>query len=352
MIPESRHHEIECVLRQRITSRRYAAGTRIPTRRKLIEEFSASALTLQRALDRLVELGFLVAKGAHGTFVCDQLPHQSTFAIVFADVPDGDTWNRFWGALLRESNAWTDGMGRRFEPYCLRGANASCAEYGRLAKDVADGLVAGILFTSRTYWLKDSPVLRAKIPRVVLGKEVDEVAHGMSIIDLELPEERLWSAFARHDRKRVAIVCNLNQEEAWQEQIAFLRVHHLTTRSEWLIGLPTDHRGARAARRVTRLLMSGRAEQRPDALLISDDNLVPHATAGIQDAGLHAPQDVVVLAHANFPNPTHSAVSCLRYGPDITKLLHKALDEMERVRQAGASSSGMRFPMDIRDTEG
>lgn len=351
MPPEPRHHEIEGILRQRISSRQYAAGSRIPTRRKLSEEFSASALTLQRALDRLVELGFLVAKGASGTFVCDRLPHQTTYAIVFADVPDGDTWNRFWGALLREAKAWADDMGRRFEPYCLRGADATCPEYGRLAKDVADGLVAGILFTSRTYWLNDSPVLRADIPRVVLGQEVDEVAHGMSIIDLELSVERLWSAFARYDRKRVAIVCNLNQEEAWQEQIATLRNHQLTTRSEWLIGLPVEHHGARTARRVTHLLMSGRADQRPDALLISDDNLVPHATAGIQDAGLHAPQDVVVLAHANFPNPTHSAVSSLRYGPDITKLLHKVLDEMARVRQAGGTSSGMLFPMDIRDAE-
>ncbi len=351
MLPVSRHHEIESILRQRISSRQYAAGSRIPTRRKLIEEFSASALTLQRALDRLIELGFLVAKGAHGTFVCDRLPHQSTYAIVFADAPDGDTWNRFWGALLREAKAWTDDMGRRFEPYCLRGANAGCPEYGRLAKDVADGLVAGILFTSRTYWLKDSPVLRAGIPRVVLGKEVDEVAHGMSIIDLELSEERLWSTFARYDRKRVAILCNLNQEEAWQEQVAYLRHHHLTTRAEWLIGLPIEPHGARAARRVTHLLMSGRPEQRPDALLISDDNLVPHATAGILDAGLHAPQDVIVLAHANFPSPTSSAVSSLRYGPDITKLLHQALAEMERVRKAGGTSSGMRFAMDIRDAE-
>jgi GntR family transcriptional regulator len=95
MLPEPRYHAIECILRQRISSRQYAVGSRIPTRRELSEEFSASAFTLQRALDRLVERGFLVAKGARGTFVCDRLPQQSTYAIVFADAPGGETWNRY-----------------------------------------------------------------------------------------------------------------------------------------------------------------------------------------------------------------------------------------------------------------
>jgi DNA-binding GntR family transcriptional regulator len=64
MLPNSRHHEIECILRQRISSGKYVAGSRIPIRRELIGEFSASALNPQRDLDRLVELGSLAAKGA------------------------------------------------------------------------------------------------------------------------------------------------------------------------------------------------------------------------------------------------------------------------------------------------
>ena len=76
--------------------------------------------------------------------------------------------------------------------------------------------------------------------------------------------------------------------------------------------------------------------QRPDCLLIVDDNLVPSATSGILDAGWQPPREVEVAAHANFPLTTHAAVPCLRYGLDAHELLRVAAEEIRRLNAGGA----------------
>ncbi len=57
-------------------------------------------------------------------------------------------------------------------------------------------------------------------------------------------------------------------------------------------------------RQLGRLLVQGAPGERPDGLVITDDNLVPDLTAGLAESGV---KDVVV-AHTNFPHPTPSAV--------------------------------------------
>lgn len=45
------------------------AGDRIPSERELAEKFSISRMTIRKAIDRLVDKGFLIRKGTSGTFI-------------------------------------------------------------------------------------------------------------------------------------------------------------------------------------------------------------------------------------------------------------------------------------------
>src|SRR5688500_20157421 len=76
---------IEGELRQRIQRGAYPAGSRMPPHRTLQRELGASSVTLQRAFDRLGELGYVVARGSRGTFVAKELPHTSHIGVVFPD---------------------------------------------------------------------------------------------------------------------------------------------------------------------------------------------------------------------------------------------------------------------------
>jgi DNA-binding LacI/PurR family transcriptional regulator len=72
--------------------------------------------------------------------------------------------------------------------------------------------------------------------------------------------------------------------------------------------------------------MFGGQSERPDALLILDDNLVEHATAGLIAAGVRVPEDLDVVAHCNFPWPTPSVLPLTRIGFNNTEVVRHCVD--------------------------
>jgi len=81
---------------------------------------------------------------------------------------------------------------------------------------------------------------------------------------------------------------------------------------------------ALSARRVVHLLLSG--QERPDALLVSDDDLLEAATQGVLDAGAGA--EVEVVSHANFPYPSTSLFPVKRLGFDLRAALGACLQNI------------------------
>src|SRR5207244_2676807 len=90
-----------------------------------------------------------------------------------------------------------------------------------------------------------------------------------------------------------------------------------------------------AARSVAHLLMSLAPEDRPDGLIISDDNLVEHAQAGLADAGVRIPDELDVVAHCNWPEPPASVLPVTRLGFDniaVMRTCTRLIDEQRSGR--------------------
>lgn len=98
------------------------------------------------------------------------------------------------------------------------------------------------------------------------------------------------------------------------------------------------------ARSSAHLLMAAPSGQRPDGLIVMDDNLVPQATAGLLDAGVLVPRDVVVVAHANFPHPTASAVPAYRLGYDVNAILDACVASLQAQRRGEATPDVVTVP--------
>lgn len=335
-----RRQEIEDELKRRIRTGVYPAAGRIPSRRELLQEFDVSPVTMQRALDQLTEQGFVVPQGSRGTFVADQLPNVARFALVFAEEPGKGAWNRFWSTVQREAAAWRDAAGRTFAPYFIAGEDPRAEAHRQLRADLAAGRLAGILFASNPWFLGESPIFSAPVPRVVIGGNRADVAR-FSASAIEWmegfgPTARMCERLVREGRRRIGAIVHRAYAEEWRTGMAEALRAGLEARPSWWVGLPPDPSNAMCARGMVRLLLDRPADQRPDALFIGDDNFVPHATAGIVDLGILAPGGISVLAHANYPTPTRSAVPCLRFGIDVRTLLQCALGELERLRQGDA----------------
>lgn len=343
---------IEVEVRRRIAEGRYPPGARMPSHRELQAELGASSVTLQRAFDALIEQGYVEPRGAQGTFVARLLPHRSTIAMVFPDEPGRGPWNRYWSTAKRVAEEWGGGD-VRFKIYCITGQRIDSAAHRRLCADVEAGVLAGILFINTPFYIADSPIFKSALPRVCLGgiEGRDMALYGYSVVQMsdgDVPA-RIVRRFAEAGRRRFAAIVALNMAaDLRNHYMSLLRNAGLETRTEWWLGLPVDPLGAASARTVAHLLMAGPERQRPDCLLITDDNLVPHATAGVVDAGLAGSGAVDIAAHANYPGPTIAALPCMRFGPDMTEQIRMAVAEVA-ARAAGGPARCVRVAQSLKD---
>lgn len=339
---------IERELRRRIQDGTYAAASRMPSHRVIQRELGASSVTLQRAFDRLAELGYVEPRGGQGTFVAAALPHVSRIALVFPEESGTGPWNRFWSTAKRVAEAWNGPT--RFQSYHIGNQQADSQGHQRLCRDFADGGFAGVVFMHAPTYIADSPLVTAAIPRVVIcGRRRDLERWRASVVEFDNGDllQEILARFAADGRRRLAGLTSQGLGFAERCQ-PFLRELRLETRPEWWVGLPVTPRAASCAHDVARLLFAGPARQRPDCLIISDDNLMPHAIAGIVAAGVAVPRELGIAAHANFPGPLPAPVPCLRYGADLEDILRAAADEIARLAAGGAPQS-VRIAPRIRD---
>lgn len=142
--------------------------------------------------------------------------------------------------------------------------------------------------------------------------------------------QRAFDLLAVRGRRRAAIITITGRSGSFLQSVREMaEARGIAMHPWWMQGVhPADLRWAANCARM--LLHSG--PDAPDALIIDDDNLVPTATAGIAAAGLRVPDDLEVVAHANFPWTTPSAVPATRFGTDVRQLIRTAVDIIERKR--------------------
>jgi hypothetical protein len=110
----------------------------------------------------------------------------------------------------------------------------------------------------------------------------------------------------------------------------------MQSRPHWQQSITPD--AAAWSKNLMQLLMNSSNSDRPDGLLISDDNLVPHATAGLLASGISIPGELDVVAHCNYPSMSLSMVRAKRIGFDARTILDQAILMVDKQRR-GVSGS-------------
>jgi len=334
-------HEIILVLREDILSGRLAAGERLPPRTELLQRFQTTPVTLQRAVDQLVRDGYLATADRSGTYVNDHLPFLSHYALVFPDPADlaGST---FYAAIRNEAVKLQQPT-RRFSCYYGIDGHTDVPDYQRLVDDVRAHRLGGVIFATNPFQIAQSPVLEEPgIPRVTVASWSETFATPRIYPDLDAFLPRAFDFLVAQGRRRIAVITMAHSEAA--EQIARVQAvaaaRKLDVPPQWVQG---GHPDAPAwAGQIVRLLMSAGKQERPDGLIITDDNLVESATGGLVAAGMQAPHDVLVVAHTNFPWPAQSQTPVTRLGYDVRRLLADAVTSLELQRE-GAPPPPMIF---------
>lgn len=326
-------------LRRRITAGLLQPGDRLPIRTELQRQFGASCVTVQRVVDRLVADGLVEARGPLGTFVAPRPPHLHRIAIVFPSGPSSDgAWSGYYAALARAASRLRE-EGHDLSVCYATEPHHPTAEFERLQETCRDGLIAGLIFASPPEIWEGTPVVEAPLPRVVLCE-----SQRAGIVHVE-PDNASFFAqaaakLAACGCRRVAAIASTEMTERTRDAEELQRIFSeagIPLRPQWLLGAHLDW--PYSAARLVRLLFAPWNTERPDALLVADDNFEQAVLVGLMAEGIRVGSDVTVLSHANFPLSSQSPLPVLRLGYDAVALLRAAIERIQTMRAGGSVSS-------------
>ena len=316
-------------LRSQIVRGQFEPGHRLPSRVEIEQQFGASTMTVQRALETLKRDGFVVANRGNGTFVSQYPPHLSRYAIVFPSAPDRPDWSRFWMAFSQEATELQNGSTLQLPLYYGVDEHHDSADYHRLVEDVRSHRLAGLIFASPTHQLRDTPLLDE--PNLARVEFASNSSSGLSRVmtDSWSLVERALDFFQAQKRQRVAFVMAPRAAESDDQLLQAAQNCGLQTHARFCHRV---HRSSpTTARALAHLMFHPSQTQRPDALLIGDDNLVEQTTLGLADA--HAQGEISILAHCNFPHPPRAAVPVKWLGFDARRVLAACLQSIDAQRE-------------------
>ena len=191
-----------------------------------------------------------------------------------------------------------------------------------LEDDIDHARLAGLILVCGPDALRGTPALqRHGLARIILGAPFP--AYRFPAIISQPTHSRAMRYFQEQGRRRLGIITTFHYRNQIDPSLQCAREHGLETARSWVHYL--DERVPYPARTVTELLMSLPAEKRPDALYINDDHLVSEAVSGVADAGVQVPQELTIVAHANFPSIQPTPIPVTYLGYDTETALHTAL---------------------------
>ncbi len=296
-------------LKEQILEGRYAPGARLPTYDALMEQFGVTRPTIGRVLDSLREEGLVTVKGQRKVFVTQRFPHHERYVWVTSEQPGSNEWSLFLATTLEVIERGETGIAGQVTALVGVDGRANNPEYRQLCEVEARRSAAGLMFVNSAmiYLL---PVLQtAGLPRVAIGASLPHA----TLVELDFAGliERA-SARMLEKGRRIAVM----SPHAPKLAVARERLEALGARADQVL---TVHAAPIGCERLTELMFD--RQNRPDAIFVVDDNLVPPLLAGLERAKVQAGKDVYVLAHCNWPRPLGLAEGVEHLGFDVREVL-------------------------------
>lgn len=320
-------------LRQDIVSGRFAPGTQLPTRSELIARYGVSSVTIQSALSQLIGEGFVEAEGRRGTFVTECPPHLARFALLLPSKrPNSPVeGNHFFRVICAAAEGYAKQAGYSIE--IVEGVHGwrRYEHYERLTEDVVESRLSGLIFAGHPFLLEGTPILEHPgMPRIAVMEN-----KYYPLVDAIWPDyadmiRKALEYFESVGRHKIAVLTHCSF--LGTEEILFCnKPESLTILPHWIQAVPLDK--PRWASNLARLFFANGPQNGPDGLLIIDDNLVEPALDGLKASGVAVPDDVEVVAHANFPWLTGEALPVKRIGFDVDALFARCVEHILKCRR-------------------
>ena len=302
----------------------------MPIRTELRDTFNTSVATIQRALDQLMADGFVVARGKLGTFVSDLPPHLCTYGIALPRAH-----SHFMESLGTEGSRIAQERGLNVRVYQSVEPHVDNPAYCELMDDCRAHRLAGVVFGAPPTGMMHAPKIDVPELAQVAVSSTNESKSNIPIVMTDgqaFFDTAVEHLVQRNCRRLAVMACGWQADSQSFDQLArAVSNAGLSLPGHRLLCVPLTRR--HWARNVAQALMLESRNQRPDALIITDDHLIENAALGLADAGISVPRDIEVVAHTNFPVTQNSRLSFSRLGYDVQTILRECFDVLARQKE-------------------
>ena len=311
-------------LRWEIANGALPPNTKLPIRQDMCREYNAALSTMQRAIDTLVAEGFIVCTPGKGTFVHSQPPSKADVALVFGSAISARSL--FCEAIRSVSGAISQSHSYRLRTFDVHGDQRE-RSIETLVALAASHRLAGIIVVSPSSDILDAlpKPTTGSVPMVLIGREGRNYPHFPRIeVDQSSFASSAISYLQRNGRRRIAHILADGIFAYLDDTAEKLRELNCENTPYW-VQFVGEGRRWRGAEHIAHLLMRLPPAERPNGLIIHDDNLIQWATVGLRASGVLIPKDIEVVVHTNFPCPAISAVPVTKFGFDAHAVLEAAM---------------------------
>lgn len=321
-------------LRKKIISGRFKAGSKLPDRLTLIRQYDASKDTLQAAVNRLIQDGFLTASRKKGTFVTQFPPHRHRVGLVFPWRNNGH-WSRYWCLLEELAVKMKSHAGLPLSIHYLANGYTNQPDYQEIERLVRERSIGGLIFASAPYIVYQSPIItHPGIPRVSLMPELRKphIQHCLWFDFHSFIVQSLDHLQSLGYKRHALLLSSLPGAEA-----AYLSSFRKETLKRKL-NIPSiliqaiDPSNPSWATSLIPLWLSLPPHLRPDSLIVTDETFSEAVAEGLKASNEPSARSLPVICHCNFPAHTTKS-PFLRLGYDMGQLLTLALENIESLHR-------------------
>ncbi|MEM6551947.1 MAG: GntR family transcriptional regulator [Planctomycetota bacterium] len=337
--PDANARTVANGLRGRILAGDWQPGAQLPTWSTLETDFNVARTTLAKAVRQLKRDGFVYSRSTRGMYVSDHPPHLCRYALAFRHHPQEPGWLRFWWALANQATAWNTQNApanahpapdhhSRIVPFFGVSGPEDSDNHRKLLKEVEADRLAGIIFVGHPPEISPKLLEHPWLAKVAIT--TSPAAHRLPRVfpDRQSFVDRSLQQLSNQHAQRVAILTNGHPGfDAYDAAIADAGLQ-----SQPHFRVAASLSDPNSAKHIVQLLLDRPADQRPDALIITDDNLVESALAGVLASGVSMPNDLQVVAHCNWPIETRTRLPITRLGFDAAAVLRTAMQHVEALR--------------------
>lgn len=331
-------------LRSDIVVGRFKPGHRLPTFVELEGKYGVGRAVLQHVIAELKRDGFVRSVNRQGMYVAQDPPHLHQYGIVVDALPNEVGWVKWMEALTNEAlRIEKKHPLHRFRFYQgVQHPELQDGVFRQLQEDVDSDRLAGLILTSKTYdILCRSSLSSLDIPKAFIWANEDSNLTP----NIRGPGSNLYHRallkLKEKGRQRIAII-HMADTSYSENHPALYAECGLKYHRPWIQRIGRSH--PEFAAELIYLLMDYPEDQRPDGLIIGDDNLVEHISRGIVECGIRVGKDLDIITHCNWPWPPASVLPMTHIGYDVTDLLHRAMDLINQQRLGKTPPDSQEIP--------